>query len=131
MTDTTSPAPPSGAVTPPQRELNLTWALVLISIAQLMVVLDATIANIALPYIQIDLAISNANLPWIVTAYLLHEPFDRARLVGFAFVSSACSAPWSTTTAVAAGAPACDLVPPPCPPTRPAARPARPDRGCP
>ena len=71
MTDTTSTAPSSGAVTPPQRELNLTWALVLISIAQLMVVLDATIANIALPYIQLDLEISNANLPWIVTGYAL------------------------------------------------------------
>jgi len=71
MTDTTSTTPPPGAVTPPQRELNLTWALVLISIAQLMVVLDASIANIALPYIQTDLGISNANLPWIVTGYAL------------------------------------------------------------
>ncbi len=70
MTDTTSTTP-SGAVSPPQRELNLTWALVLISIAQLMVVLDATIANIALPYIQIDLDISQANLAWIVTGYAL------------------------------------------------------------
>jgi hypothetical protein len=32
---------------------HLGWALVLISIAQLMVVLDGTIVNIALPYIQI------------------------------------------------------------------------------
>ena len=71
MTDTTSTTSSSGAVSPPQRELNLTWALVLISIAQLMVVLDATIANIALPYIQTDLGISNANLPWIVTGYAL------------------------------------------------------------
>ena len=72
MTDTSNATPPPEAVSlPPQRELNLTWALVLISIAQLMVVLDATIANIALPYIQIDLEISNANLPWIVTGYAL------------------------------------------------------------
>ena len=34
------------------KELHLGWALVLISIAQLMVVLDGTIVNIALPYIQ-------------------------------------------------------------------------------
>jgi EmrB/QacA subfamily drug resistance transporter len=53
------------------RELHLTWALVLISVAQLMVVLDATIANIALPYIQADLNISQANLTWIVTGYAL------------------------------------------------------------
>ncbi|MFC7361406.1 MFS transporter [Nocardioides astragali] len=71
MTDTTSTTPPPEAVAKPQRELNLTWALVLISIAQLMVVLDASIANIALPYIQTDLGISDANLSWIVTGYAL------------------------------------------------------------
>ena len=47
------------------------WALALICIAQLMVVLDATIANIALPYIQADLSFSEAALPWIITAYSL------------------------------------------------------------
>src|SRR3712207_3843170 len=46
-------------------------ALVLILVAQLMVVLDATIANIALPYIGADLDISQANLTWIVTGYAL------------------------------------------------------------
>jgi EmrB/QacA subfamily drug resistance transporter len=46
-------------------------ALVLILTAQLMVVLDGTIANIALPYIGSDLAISQANLTWIVTGYAL------------------------------------------------------------
>jgi EmrB/QacA subfamily drug resistance transporter len=71
MTSTDSTTPPPGAAATPQRELNLTWALVLISIAQLMVVLDATIANIALPYIQRDLDISDANLSWIVTGYAL------------------------------------------------------------
>ena len=74
MTDIDRTTPTAGAavaVAPPQRELNLKWALVLISIAQLMVVLDATIANIALPYIQTDLGISSANLPWIVTGYAL------------------------------------------------------------
>ena len=46
-------------------------ALVLILTAQLMVVLDSTIANIALPYIGADLNISQANLTWIVTGYAL------------------------------------------------------------
>ena len=46
-------------------------ALALICIAQLMVVLDATIANIALPYIQADLDFSPTALPWVVTAYAL------------------------------------------------------------
>jgi len=67
MTDTTLPAP---EVTPAQHR-RLTWALVLISLAQLMVVLDSTIANIALPYIGADLAIDQANLSWIVTGYAL------------------------------------------------------------
>jgi EmrB/QacA subfamily drug resistance transporter len=50
---------------------HLGWALVLICVAQLMVVLDSTIANIALPFIQSDLDISQANLQWVVTGYAL------------------------------------------------------------
>lgn len=69
MTDTERSTQSRQAAAP--RELHLTWALVLISVAQLMVVLDATIANIALPYIQADLGISQANLTWIVTGYAL------------------------------------------------------------
>lgn len=51
--------------------LHLGWALVLISVAQLMVVLDSTIANIALPYIQADLGFSDSGLTWVVTTYAL------------------------------------------------------------
>lgn len=50
---------------------NHSWALVLICVAQLMVVLDGTIANIALPYIGRDLSIGDASLQWIVTGYAL------------------------------------------------------------
>lgn len=50
---------------------RLGWALVLISVAQLMVVLDATIVNIALPFIQHDLEIAQTNLRWVVTSYAL------------------------------------------------------------
>ena len=53
------------------KELHLGWALVLITTAQLMVVLDGTITNIALPYIGSDLNIDQANLSWIVTGYAL------------------------------------------------------------
>ena len=53
------------------RKQHLGWALVLICTAQLMVVLDATIANIALPYIGRDLHMSGTNLTWIVTGYSL------------------------------------------------------------
>ncbi|MDT0212766.1 MFS transporter [Rothia sp. ARF10] len=71
MTDVRPLDEPAADVARQPRELNLTWALVLISVAQLMIVLDGTIANIALPYIQADLEISQANLTWVVTGYAL------------------------------------------------------------
>ncbi|MFB7287253.1 MFS transporter [Actinacidiphila glaucinigra] len=46
-------------------------ALAFIAIAQLMVVLDGTIVNIALPSAQTDLGISDANKQWVITAYAL------------------------------------------------------------
>ncbi|MYZ17814.1 MFS transporter, partial [Streptomyces sp. SID337] len=45
--------------------------LAVIGIAQLMVVLDATIVNIALPSAQRDLGFSDGNRQWVVTAYAL------------------------------------------------------------
>jgi EmrB/QacA subfamily drug resistance transporter len=45
--------------------------LVMIGLAQLMVVLDATIVNIALPSAQADLGFSNDARQWVVTAYAL------------------------------------------------------------
>ncbi|WP_329306715.1 MFS transporter [Streptomyces sp. NBC_01260] len=47
------------------------WVLAVIGLAQLMVVLDATIVNIALPSAQQDLGFSDGNRQWIVTAYAL------------------------------------------------------------
>ena len=46
-------------------------ALMVIAIASLMVVLDASIVNIALPSAQKALHISDANRQWVVTAYSL------------------------------------------------------------
>lgn len=46
-------------------------ALFVIAIAQLMVVLDASIVNIALPVVQSDLGITDANRQWVVTGYTL------------------------------------------------------------
>ncbi|MGW1228263.1 MFS transporter [Streptomyces sp. NPDC002530] len=46
-------------------------ALIFIALAQLMVVLDATIVNIALPSAQQDLGISDGNRQWVITAYAL------------------------------------------------------------
>jgi EmrB/QacA subfamily drug resistance transporter len=46
-------------------------ALAVIGVAQLMIILDASIVNIALPHAQADLGISNANRQWVLTAYTL------------------------------------------------------------
>ncbi len=48
------------------------WAiLAVLGIAQLMVVLDSTVVNIALPSAQADLGFSDADRQWIITAYAL------------------------------------------------------------
>lgn len=66
-------SPPRTA--PPGHEPELPakrWlALAVIAIAQLMVVLDSSIVNIALPSAQRDLGISNADRQWVITAYTL------------------------------------------------------------
>jgi EmrB/QacA subfamily drug resistance transporter len=51
--------------------VNPWLVLVLVCMAQFMVVLDATVVNVALPSIQKDLKISDADLQWIVNAYAL------------------------------------------------------------
>ena len=58
-------APPSSATR------NGGLALAVICIAQLMVVLDATVVNVALPSIRRDLQFSPNDLTWVVTAYSL------------------------------------------------------------
>ncbi|RKN41611.1 MFS transporter [Streptomyces hoynatensis] len=65
--------PPQQAVSPAHSALDpRRWtALIFIALAQLMVVLDATIVNIALPSAQADLEISDANRQWVITAYAL------------------------------------------------------------
>src|SRR5258707_13527217 len=54
--------------------------LVIVAIAQLMVVLDATIVNIALPSAQRALGFPNSDRQWVVTAYAL--AFGSLLLVG-------------------------------------------------
>ena len=51
------------------RHRRLGLALVVIATAQLMVVLDATIVNVALPHIQRALGFSGSGLEWVVNAY--------------------------------------------------------------
>ena len=45
--------------------------LVIICLAQFMVVLDATIVNVALPHIQTSLGFTEASLQWVINAYTL------------------------------------------------------------
>src|SRR5213076_735038 len=48
------------------------WAaLVVLCVGQLMIVLDVTVVNVALPTIQRELHFSQASLAWVVNAYLL------------------------------------------------------------
>ena len=58
---------PNASPTSPRLGLSL----LVIATAQLMLVLDDTIANIALLSIQRDLGVSAAALPWIINAYVL------------------------------------------------------------
>lgn len=68
---TTTPSPnaaaPPAAVRPGTRRPGL--ALVVISMAQLMLVLDELIVNTALPHIQRALHFSGTGLEWVVTGY--------------------------------------------------------------
>jgi EmrB/QacA subfamily drug resistance transporter len=59
---------PSSALQPDRRRWT---ALFVVCLAQLMVVLDVTIVNVALPSIQHDLHFSQANLTWVVNAFLV------------------------------------------------------------
>ncbi len=63
----------SAPITPPpeSRAGNRWLVLVIACLAQFMVVLDATVVNVALPSIQHGLHFSAANLQWVVNAYTL------------------------------------------------------------
>src|SRR5258707_6456577 len=65
---TTRAAAPGGVAAGGPR---LGLALLVLAAAQLMVVLDATIVNVALPHIQRALGFSGTNLEWVVNAYAL------------------------------------------------------------
>jgi EmrB/QacA subfamily drug resistance transporter len=59
-------------VTTAQQYLERRWtALILLCVAQFVVVLDASIVNVALPSIGKGLDFSEANLPWVVNAYVI------------------------------------------------------------
>src|SRR3712207_8319039 len=55
-----------------RRPLDRRWfALLLVCAAQLMIVVDGTVVNVALPAIRDSLGFSETGLSWVVNAYLL------------------------------------------------------------
>jgi EmrB/QacA subfamily drug resistance transporter len=66
-----SAAPSAGQPARPSHYEKRWLALAVIAIAQLMVVLDGSIVNIAMPSAQLDLGISDVDRHWIITAYTL------------------------------------------------------------
>ena len=77
--------PPASGATPGQsahdEQVSRRWLiLAILGLAQLMVVLDSTIVNIALPTAQNDLHFSNGDRQWIVTGYAL--AFGSLLLIG-------------------------------------------------
>jgi EmrB/QacA subfamily drug resistance transporter len=72
-------SPPASASADPNFAAR--WiVLAIVGVAQLMVVLDATIVNIALPSAQADLGFGNDSRQWVVTAYAL--AFGSLLLIG-------------------------------------------------
>jgi EmrB/QacA subfamily drug resistance transporter len=69
-----SDGPPAMQAVPPssERSERRRWiALAVLCLGQLMMVLDATIVNVALPSIQRDLHFSQGNLTWVMNGYLI------------------------------------------------------------
>jgi EmrB/QacA subfamily drug resistance transporter len=56
---------------PADRERSRWAALLVLCVGMLMIVLDATVVNVALPAIQSDLGFSQTGLAWVVNAYLI------------------------------------------------------------
>jgi len=64
------PSPAAGSADPVGGR-RLGWALVLLAMVQLMVVLDTTIVNVALPTIQDSVGFSSTAIAWVVNGYAL------------------------------------------------------------
>jgi len=57
---------------PTRQDDRSRWiALLVLCVGMLMIVLDATVVNVALPAIQSDLGFSQSSLAWVVNAYLI------------------------------------------------------------
>jgi EmrB/QacA subfamily drug resistance transporter len=118
MSSATPPAASDRLAAPGERRWLI---LIVVAIAQLMVVLDSTIVNIALPSAQRALGFPNSDRQWVVTSYALAfgslllvggrlgDMFNRERvfitgLIGFAVASAVGGASVSFTMLVSARA---------------------------
>src|SRR3989442_3610397 len=81
-------------------------ALIVLCLGDLMIVLDTTIANVALPSIREDLAFTETSLVWVVNAYMLTYG-------GFLLLGGGLGGPFRQS-------PLFLLRPPPLPPAAPA-----------
>src|SRR4051795_5970240 len=61
----------SSPVPRPASRVNANAVLGLVAVAQFMVILDATIVNVALPTIKVDVGFSEQSLSWVLNAYTL------------------------------------------------------------
>ena len=68
MTETAAPTNEALTV---ENDRSRWIALYVLCVGMLMIVLDATIVNVALPSIQEDLGFSQSSLAWVVNAYLI------------------------------------------------------------
>ena len=79
-----APASQAGAAPSPGNSTERTdrrwWALGALALAQFLVVLDASIVNIAIPSLGADLGLDQGALAWVITAYVL--PFGSLLLLG-------------------------------------------------
>jgi EmrB/QacA subfamily drug resistance transporter len=97
------------------------WALIVLCLGVLMIVLDTTIVNVALPSIRTDLGFTETSLVWVVNAYMLtfggflllggrlgdlygHRKLFLAGIVLFTLASLACGLAQSQEVLVAARA---------------------------
>jgi EmrB/QacA subfamily drug resistance transporter len=71
VTDTPAASTPVTPLQPTSSDRSRWLALVVLCVGMLMIVLDATVVNVALPSIQRNLGFSQSNLAWVVNAYLI------------------------------------------------------------
>jgi EmrB/QacA subfamily drug resistance transporter len=72
MSDTTTHTAPGAGTPPATGPARNRWAaLIVLCVGMLMIVLDVTVVNVALPDIQSDLGFSQSSLAWVVNAYLI------------------------------------------------------------